>query len=374
MSTTTLARGANLRPVMIVVLVLAALLVAAVGVLYLAGPHTAVPFGLADNGAIVATDGGVLRLFDAQGRPSRVLAEVTGTIPNLSVAPDGSRVAYPVVSGPRAHISVTSIDTGETVQISGPTNVSGDAVGWSPDSRFITFAGTEGPQQRIFIAAADGSSVRALGKDLFPSNVTIADPTWSPDGQSIAFGQVATLSELGRIFVINPDGTGYAPLETRIAIFGDGGALAWAPDPAVRRLLYLIFEDDELQVRLVDLTSGQDVDTSLAFWPAWSPDGSRISGCCATVVETADVLAGTPDPITVFAQPEGNCPDAAAFTGQAICHTATWSPDGTTLISVDIADSALLMAPADGSGSPISIDLENAKGFEASWAWQPIRR
>ncbi len=117
----------------------------------------------------------------------------------------------------------------------------------------------------------------------------------------------------------------------------------------------------------------QDYATGLTFWPSWSPDGKQIAGCCTSIVDTADVLAGNPQAVTVFAQPDGNCPDLADFTGQAICSGATWSPDGTMLIASDVVDSMLLLAPADGSGTPVQIDLTTATGLEAHVAWQPIR-
>jgi WD40 repeat protein len=330
--------------------------------------------GLAQNGKIIVTDGNVLRAFDPDGSGMTVLDTLPGPILSVVVSPDGTRVAYPYENGDHQGLRVMNLSSGETTDLPVPDAVGGEPVGWSPDGESITFGGLDGEVEHVYIAAVDGSSLRAVAADTIDNGLQILSPVWSPDGQWLAFVGKPPTGQQGRMYLVRPDGSELHQLDTARVEVGDGGFISWAPDPSVQRLLYLVAASGGgLQVRLHDVATSEDYDTGLTFWPSWSPDGKQISGCCTSIVNTTDVFAGNPKQVTVFAQPQGNCPDLADFTGRAICSGATWSPDGTTLIGSDIVDSKLLMAPADGSGTPVQIDLTTATGLDAHVAWQPIR-
>jgi len=340
-----------------------------------ATPPPTMPSGLAENGKIVVTDGNVLRAFEPDGSGMAVLDTLPGPILSVVASPDGTRVAYPYENGDHQGLRVLTLASGESVDLPVPDQVGGEPVSWSPHGQSITFAGLDGDVEHVYIVAADGSTpLRAVAADAIDSGLQILSPVWSPDGQWLAFVGRPPTGQQGRMYLVRPDGNELHQLDTARVEVGDGGFISWAPDPSVERLLYLVDASGfGLAVRLHDVMTDQDYPTGLTFWPSWSPDGKQIAGCCTSIVDTADVLAGNPQAVTVFAQPDGNCPDLADFTGQAICSGATWSPDGTMLIASDVVDSMLLLAPADGSGTPVQIDLTTATGLEAHVAWQPIR-
>jgi hypothetical protein len=87
----------------------------------------------------------------------------------------------------------------------------------------------------------------------------------------------------------------------------------------------------------------------------------------------AEVLEGVPSLTPVFARTTKSCAESADMTGKATCFPATWSPDGTKLLAPDIAGAGILIAPADGTGTPFMIRLQTARGFDIHPAWQPLR-
>jgi WD40 repeat protein len=105
---------------------------------------------------------------------------------------------------------------------------------WSPDNRWIAFAGRlEGEQAKIFLVAADGTaSPRAINRE----DREQGSPSWSPDGRQLCYGDVPTRFGI-------PDG---------------GEAL-----------------------RIYDLASGKEspLPGSDGLWTCrWSPDGRYIAG------------------------------------------------------------------------------------------------
>jgi Tol biopolymer transport system component len=59
---------------------------------------------------------------------------------------------------------------------------------WAPDGSRIAFIARRGRNDQIWVAGADGSGVRQLGKIVSPaSNLSgVFDPVWSPDGKQLA--------------------------------------------------------------------------------------------------------------------------------------------------------------------------------------------
>jgi Tol biopolymer transport system component len=85
---------------------------------------------------------------------------------------------------------------------------------WSPDGSRIAYLGPTG----IHVMNADGSHNRLLFRS------TIALPAWSPDGSKIAF------QKGGRVYVVNADGTGLRQLRPHIDGKMSDCRIAWSPD------------------------------------------------------------------------------------------------------------------------------------------------
>jgi Tol biopolymer transport system component len=153
--------------------------------------------------------------------------------------------------------------------------IGGDVVdccaSWSPDGSKFAFDRYRGPQDnlvhKVVVANADGSNVHEIADG--------GSPVWSPAGDEIAFDSPS--SNLGRIYVIHPDGSGQRLLSSpRLEAYGP----AWSPSgrqlaftgrrtPLANFFVYVVGEDGSGQRRLSRLAAGAG--------PTWSPNGKLIA-------------------------------------------------------------------------------------------------
>jgi hypothetical protein len=162
------------------------------------------------------------------------------------------------------------------------------SLAWSPDATRIAFAGRDGAVSRIYVAAADGSTVRAITDDLadrdLPSWSPLADPrqAWPPPGDWIGFREM------------DPDGVRLRLRE----VLADGSAFA--------EITLVIAEDAVLsKVRF------SPVNGPLSYW--WSPG------------------SGTPAAAYIDNGFQHNGKAWTAGAGGFIDNGVPWSPDGTKL-------------------------------------------
>ena len=111
---------------------------------------------------------------------------------------------------------------------------------------------------------------------LLPSEFTDLSPSFSPDGQKIAFQRHLTNDLDWDIFVVNIDGTGLGNLTSSP---GPDRQPAWSPDGT--RIAFSSGERLEQEIWLVDSDGGNSVQLTpsrpgISGAPSWSPDGTRI--------------------------------------------------------------------------------------------------
>ena len=237
---------------------------------------------------------------------------------------------------------------------------------FSPDGRSIAFvrvlrASRESYNQELFVMRADGSGVRRLtrwsGEDLAPA--------WSPDGSRIVFvrrtpgaGDDALLS----LYTIRPDGAHLVKLKTADEFWDSP---TWSPDS--RSIAVTsgngIEEGGDLSVVRADGSRGRQLlhlgEEEVAHHPAWSPSGNRISFVRATVCNVCD--GG--DLWTVA--PSGERP-RLLVGGVA---DAAWSPDGARLVTLGFYGQPLRIVSADGK---LVRDLKAVRGAGSpGLSWQP---
>lgn len=210
--------------------------------------------------------------------------------PPVGPAQGGAIVFQDVGAGGRTDLFVIAADGGGRRALTATAARSEAQPHWSPDRRAVAYAATGGSgaggQWRIEVVDAQTGAVRPLTGGPFHF-----EPRWRPDGSWIAFtavtyaagaqGQTIAASAIG---VVRPDGSG-----ARLILQATGGGSvignpSWSPDGRtlafVRRAIGPDGGDGELWA--LDLTTSS-LRRLFAHpgWddiqPAWSPDGRRIA-------------------------------------------------------------------------------------------------
>lgn len=181
------------------------------------------PGGDAGGVYTVRSDGSDLQLLSGDGDAS-----------SPSWSPDGGRIAVAIRSGSNSSsIETIDVETRETTLIS-PAFWDVGSPSWSPDGRYLTFAHGGG----IVVLTLDGGDVTELTTTHTAEEAASADlaymdsqPTWSPDGEWIAFERFFGPSEFF-VYAGRPDVLGV------LRRVGLGGDPSWsvaqppAPEPS----------------------------------------------------------------------------------------------------------------------------------------------
>jgi Tol biopolymer transport system component len=194
-------------------------------------------------------------------------------------SPDGQKIAWLRGHGTGADVFVMNADGSDQQNLTPKPGNRGDPR-WSPDGRAILFTAVPPgqppsapgwPYHDVYVMNADGSGKRKLTHT--PEGGEF-DPSWSPDGQHIAFSR-QTAPPLGvRIIVMNADGSAKHAVTPTIAT---EAALvrpikAWSPDG--RRIAF--WDDDAIYVVNADGSGLRRLAQNAFEGPSWSPDGRKL--------------------------------------------------------------------------------------------------
>jgi TolB protein len=164
------------------------------------------------------------------------------------------------------------------------TDVTDEDPAWSPDGQKIAFThrNIPDPQQpslidsAIYVMDADGGNVTAVTP--FDDGILDFDPTWSPDGQKLAFARADNVaaSSCSGIYTIDADGSALAPLLPSGSTACKQDDPAWSPQgdlvafdggtPGNQTTYTVRLEDG--QVSIVFLGKGS---------PDWALSGDRVA-------------------------------------------------------------------------------------------------
>ena len=191
------------------------------------------------------------------------------------VAPDGAAIVFVSSRDMNAEAYRMAPDGADPVRLPGSPRDEW-ALRPSPDGRRLALLTRENGRDELVLARPDGLDRQRLGTTRSPiasgDDLLEADPSWSPDGQRLAY---TTLSRSGakQIWTVEVDGgehraltdtTSWAP-----AWSPDGRYLAFVSDRDGSPSLYLVRADGSGTTRLTDASGADDR-------PLWAPrrDGS----------------------------------------------------------------------------------------------------
>ncbi len=180
---------------------------------------------------------------------------------------DGQWVAY--VAYPEGTLWRSRADGSDRRQITFPPMEVG-LPGWSPDDRNIVFAGRNpSGRWRVFVVPSEGGNPEAI----IPSEGNQVDPTWSADGNSIAFGPLAEearSSSQTRLFIFDLKSRQVQPMPASAHLFSP----RWSPDG--RYILAVTPTFDKLVLFDVATRTWSDLVGMQPSYPSWSNDSKCV--------------------------------------------------------------------------------------------------
>jgi len=135
-------------------------------------------------------------LFIADTETGKIVEELEGTRANPhfdalrfvdsagSWSPDGRRFAFITFAEGTNEINTFNVRTGEIQRRTAVEGIGAiQNLAWSPDGRYIAFSGLDGGISNLYLYDLEKEKVRQLTNDRYAT----LQPTWSPDGSSLAF-------------------------------------------------------------------------------------------------------------------------------------------------------------------------------------------
>jgi dipeptidyl aminopeptidase/acylaminoacyl peptidase len=295
------ARRASRRKVAGVLLTLAVLAATAGGFFFLRHVFDPDKRNVADeqtpavaNGEIVFSRGlpdGSEHLFAVQPGVvgERLITSGSAIYADPSVAPDGRAIAVvhsiPSFADMNAEgvLATLTMDGGEPTWITDPLPRVRDP-SWSPQGDRIAFAAStsDGRLPGIYVVGADGSGMRLVAE---LDGFTLSAPDWSPDGRELVFvGLAAATSEAEPVspdlYTVGIDGSGLTALTETPAV--SEWSPSWSPEGDV--IAYHRNEGNTSNsIELIDSTGRpagtvfDDADAGEIGEVDWSPDGRIIA-------------------------------------------------------------------------------------------------
>ena len=229
----------------------------------------------------------------------------------------------------------------------------------------------------LMVMDADGRNQTRLVRG--GDNIT---PSWSPDGEWIAFGRTSVTSP--GIYMIRPNGTGLCQIASGRGI--PFHSPSWSPRPAANGLYKIVYSDYIGQsvpdLYSVDARCGANVPQNLTntptigeYSPAWSRDDVLAAAVGVTGYESDihlfDIHVDGQGGVSLA--PRVNLTDAGPLA-EAGVGSPSWTRDGNDLVVSGslppFTDADLWVLSATGSG--VATNLTNTPGV-VEWrsTWSP---
>jgi serine/threonine protein kinase/Tol biopolymer transport system component len=187
----------------------------------------------------------------------------------VSFSPDGQWAAY--VAYPEDTLWRSRVDGSERLQlIFSPQQAA--LPRWSPNGKQIVFvAGLPGQPFKINVVSADGG----VSQQIAPQEPVQNDPGWSPDGDSIIFGE----APIGQLGAPHTNGIHIVDLKAHQASIIPGTEDLWSPRPSPDgRYLVGVYVDNQ-RLMLFDWKTHKTTELAKGTavgWPEWSRDSQYV--------------------------------------------------------------------------------------------------
>lgn len=192
------------------------------------------------------------------------------------LSPDGKKIVFASDRDGTFHIYVVNVDGSDLVRLT--NEAAGDlSPRWSPDGKLIAFSRVGA----IFVMDSDGANVRRVTE---PQPEATAAPCeaggflggWSPDGKQLTFYAASATRGLGQVCTVDLDGSNLTVVASEPP--GYHVEPTWSPDGEWIAYRSIRGENHEIYIVKPDGTSETNLtnDPATDLEPDWSPDGEWI--------------------------------------------------------------------------------------------------